>query len=87
VIKAASGGITGRLVQTVVIFAVVATATAAATLGVALLTSSNEAAQNANTAHHGADIAVTVNESRVTRAELAATRSVPGVTQVAGPYP
>jgi len=68
-------------------FAVVATATAAAFLGITLLTSSNIAAQSANTAHHGADVWVTVNESRATAAELAATRSVRGVTQVAGPYP
>jgi putative ABC transport system permease protein len=69
------------------IFAVVAAATATALVGISLLTNSNEAAQNANAVHHGADISVTVNESRATRAELVATRSVPGVTQVAGPYP
>jgi putative ABC transport system permease protein len=87
VIKAAARGISGRLAQSVVIFGVTAMATAAAVLAVTLLTSSNEAAQNARAARHGADVAVTVNQSRVTRAELAATRSVPGVTRVAGPYP
>ena len=68
-------------------FAVVAMATAAALLGITLLTSSNIAAQSANTVHHGADVSVTVNESRATAAELAATKSVRGITQVAGPYP
>lgn len=87
VVKAASGGLNRRLAQAVMTFAVVATATAAALLGITLLTSSNIAAQSANTAHHGADVSVTVNESRATAAELAATRSVRGVTQVAGPYP
>jgi putative ABC transport system permease protein len=87
VAKAASAGVSRRLAQALMTFAVVAAATAAALVGITLLTSSNEAAQNANTVHHGADVSVTVNESRATRAELAATRSVPGVTQVAGPYP
>ena len=73
--------------QTLVTFAVVTTATVAAILGITLLTSANEAAQNARAASHGADISVTVNEARATRAELTATKSVPGVRQVAGPYP
>lgn len=87
VVKAASAGVRRRLGQALMTFAVTAAATAAALVGITLLTSSNEAAQNANTVYHGADVSVTVDESRATRAELAATRSVPGVTQVAGPYP
>jgi putative ABC transport system permease protein len=87
VIRAASGGVSRRLVQTLVTFAVVATATAAAVLGITLLTSANAAAQNARAASHGADISVTVDGARATGAELAATKSVPGVSQVAGPYP
>lgn len=87
VVKAASAGTRRRLAQAVMIAAVVTAATATALVGITLLTSSNEAAQNANTAHHGADISVTIDQARATGAELAATRSVPGVTQVTGPYP
>jgi putative ABC transport system permease protein len=87
VFKAASGGLTRRLVQTLVIFIVLAAAAAAATLGLSLLTNANEAFTNSFAAHHGADVAVTVDTSRVTGAQLAATRHVAGVTQVAGPYP
>jgi putative ABC transport system permease protein len=86
-IKAASGGLTRHLVQTVVIIIVLAAATAAATLGLSLLTNSNEAFTNGFATHHGADISLTVDTSRVTSAQLAATRHVTGVTQVAGPYP
>jgi putative ABC transport system permease protein len=87
VIKAASGALTRRMVQTLVIFVVLAVAAAAATLGLCLLTNANEAFTSSFAAHHGADVAVTVDTSRVTGAQLAATRHVTGVTQVAGPYP
>jgi putative ABC transport system permease protein len=87
VIKAASGGLTRHLVQTLVIIIVLAAAAAAALLGVSLLTNGNEAFSNGFAAHHGADISVTVDTAHVTRAQLAATRRVPGVTQIAGPYP
>ena len=87
VIKAASGGLTRHLVQTLVIIVVLAAATAAATLGLSLLTNANEAFTNGFAAHHGADVSVTVDTSRVTGAQLAATRHVAGVTQAAGPYP
>ena len=86
VVKVASGGLTRRLVQTLVIIIVLAAATAGATLGLSLLTNANEAFTNGFAAHHGADVSVTVDTSRVTSAQLAATRHVAGVTQVAGPY-
>lgn len=86
VLRAASGGLTRRLVQTVVIFIVLAAATAEATLGLSLLTNANEAFQNAFTAHRGADIAISVDTARASSAQLAATRHVPGVTEMAGPY-
>ena len=38
-------------------------------------------------ATHGADLAVTINAAKVSAAQLAATRHLPGVTQDAGPYP
>ncbi|MGH3404059.1 MAG: hypothetical protein ACRDRJ_16380 [Streptosporangiaceae bacterium] len=87
VLKAAAGGLTRRLVQTLVIVMVLAVATSAATLGLALLTNANEAFTSAFTSHHGADISITVNTSHVTDAQLAATRHVAGVTKLGGPYP
>jgi putative ABC transport system permease protein len=87
VIRAASGGLTRHLVQTLVIITVLTAATATATLGLTLLTNANEAFSNGFAAHRGADISLTVNTAHVTRAQLAATRHVAGVTQAAGPYP
>ena len=75
------------LVPTVVVFVVLAASTAAALLGVTLLTSANELFYNAVAAQHGADLAVTIDAARVSTAQLAATRRAAGVTQTAGPYP
>jgi putative ABC transport system permease protein len=85
--KAASGGLTRRPVQTAVIFLVLAAGTAAALLGVTLATSSNELFLTAFTRQHGAQLAVTIDSAKVTGAQLARTRQLPGVTQAAGPYP
>ena len=87
VLRAASSGITRRLVQTTVVFVVLAASTAAALLGVTLLTSANDLFYRAVAAQHGADLAVTIDAARVSRAELAATRRAAGVTLAAGPYP
>jgi putative ABC transport system permease protein len=87
VIKAAAGGLTRHLVQTLVIIIVLAAATAAATLGLSLLTNANEAFANGFAAHRGADISVVLDTSHLSSGQLAATRHVAGVTQAAGPYP
>ena len=87
VIKAASGGVTRRLTQTVVIFLVLLISTAAATLGLALLANSSGPFDQAFAAQHGADVAATVNSARATAAQLAATSKQPGVTGAAGPFP
>jgi len=87
VLRAAGGGITRRLVPTVVVFVVLTASTAAALVGVTLLTSANELFYNAMATQHGADLAVTVDAARVNAAQLAATRRATGVTQAAGPYP
>jgi len=87
VLRAAAGGITRRLVPTVVVFVVLAASTAAALVGVTLLTSANELFYHAVATQHGADLAVTVDAARVSPAQLAATRRAAGVTQAAGPYP
>jgi hypothetical protein len=87
VLKAAWAGAARRLVQSAVVFVVVTATAAGGVLGLALATSSNEAFQTAFTLRRGADLAVTVDAAKVTGAELASTRHVPGVTRAAGPYP
>jgi putative ABC transport system permease protein len=74
-------------VQTIVVFVVVAAASAAATLGLTLYASANEGFLNAFAIYHGPDLAVTVDPARVTRAQLAHTSSLSGATEAAGPYP
>jgi putative ABC transport system permease protein len=87
VLRAASGGLTRRLVPTVVVFVVLTASTAAALLGVTLLTNANELFYNAVATQHGADLAVTIDAARASPAQLAVTRRAVGVTQAAGPYP
>jgi putative ABC transport system permease protein len=87
VVTAARGGAARRMVQTAVVFLVVGAAAAAGTVGLTLETSANLGFYASFNADHGADLAVTINASKVTSAELARTRHLPGVTQAAGPYP
>ena len=87
VIRAAFAGAGRRLVQSVVVLGVLAASSAAALLGLTLLTTASAGFYAAQAATHGADLAVTVNASKVTAAELDRTRHLPGVTQAAGPYP
>jgi putative ABC transport system permease protein len=87
VLRAAAGGISRRLAQTAVVFVVLAASTAAALLGVTLLTSANELFYHAVAKQHGADLAVTIDTARVHTGQLAATRRAAGVTRAAGPYP
>ena len=86
VVKAAAGGVTRRLVPTVVIFCVLAAGSAASLVGLALTASSNELFLGAIARQHAADLAVTVDAAKVTTADLARTRHLPGVTRAAGPY-
>ena len=74
VMRAASAGAARRLVQTMVIVGVLAASSAAAALGLTLLTSANEGFYAAFAAAHGAELAVTFDASKVTAAELARTR-------------
>lgn len=69
------------------VFGVLTASSAAGLLGLTLLTDANQGFYAAFTAKHGADLAVTVNASKVTAADLAKTHHLPGVTQAAGPYP
>lgn len=84
VLKAASAGAARRLVPTLVVFVVVTVAAAAGLLGLALATSSNAAFETAFARYHGADLSVTIDAAKVTRAQLAATGHLRGVTRAAG---
>jgi len=85
-VRTASGGTLRHTVQAVVIAVVLLISTASATLGLALIAASNGPFNHAFAAQHGADIAVSVNSARATSAELAATRTLRGVTAAAGPF-
>ena len=88
VITAASGDRGHRrLVQSAVIFLMLLASTAAGTVALTLLTNANEGFSSGFAARHGAQLAISVDTAHVTDAELAATRYVTGVTQIAGPYP
>jgi putative ABC transport system permease protein len=85
-IRTATGGLLRHKVQAVVIAMVLLVSTASATLGFALLAASNTPFAHAFGAQHGADVTVTVNAARASSAELAATRTLGGVTAAAGPF-
>jgi putative ABC transport system permease protein len=87
VLRAAWAGAARRLVQSLVVFAVLAVSSAAALTGLTLAYAANAGYTAGIAATHGADLAVTINAAKVTLAQLAATRHLPGVTQDAGPYP
>ena len=80
------GGVLRHKVQAVVIGLVLLIATASATLGFTLLAASNGPFQQAFAAQHGADVALTASPARATTRQLAATRTLPGVTAAAGPF-
>ena len=85
VLTAAKGGAARRLVQTIVIFLVLTAAAAAGTLGLTLATNADAQFLGAFTSQHGAHLAVTIDVAKVTRAQLARTAHLPGVTRAAGP--
>jgi putative ABC transport system permease protein len=86
VLRAASGGVTRHRAQAFVIFMVLLVSTASAVLGLALLAAASGPFDHAFAAQRGADAAVGVNESRASRAQLASTGRLSGVTAAAGPY-
>jgi hypothetical protein len=86
VLKAALAGAARRPVQAVVIFGVLATTATAALVGLTLATNPTQAFQAVSARYRTADLAVTIDATKVTSAQLAATRRLPGVTKAAG-YP
>jgi putative ABC transport system permease protein len=87
VLRAAWAGAARRLVQSLVVLAVLAVSSAAAVTGLTLYAAANAGNAAGIAATHGADLAVTINAAKVSAAQLAATRHLPGVTQDGGPYP
>jgi putative ABC transport system permease protein len=85
-IRTATGGMLRHKVQALVIGLVLLIATASATLGFALLAASNGPFNQAFAAQHGADTVLNVNPARASAQQLAATRTLPGVTAAAGPF-
>ena len=87
VTRAALGGALRRLVQSLVVAGVLLFSTVAAELALAELTSADQGFGASSAAQHEAQLAVTINQAKVTAAQLASTRHLSGVTQAAGPYP
>ncbi len=86
VIRAVSGGVSRRKVQTVVIFTVLLVSTASATLGLGLLLSSSSPFEHSFAAQRGAEVAASVDSAKATAGELAATGRLAQVTAAAGPF-
>jgi len=87
VLRAARGGLGGRRLQAVIIGLVVLAATAASTLALGMLADAHSPFDHAFAAQHGADVAVTVDTSAASQAQLANAAHAKGVTAVAGPFP
>ena len=85
-VRTATGGMLRHKVQAVVLGMVLLVATASATLGLALLAASNGPFQQAFKAQDGAHLLVDVDPAQAGAAQLAATRSLHGVTAMAGPF-
>ena len=83
VLKAALAGAARRLTQTLVIFVVLAMATTAALVGLTLATNPTQAFGALSARYRTADLAVTIDAAKVSSAQLAATRRLPGVTKAA----
>src|SRR6516164_9206370 len=86
VIRAARGGLGGRRLQAVIIGLVVLVATAASTLALGMLADAHSPFDHAFATQHGADVAVSVDPSAASAAQIAAATKVNGVTAVAGPF-
>ena len=86
VFRAARGGLGGRKLQAVVIGLVVLVATAASTLALGMLTDAHSPFDHAFGSQNGAHVAVTVDTSVASAAQITAATKVSGVTAVAGPF-
>jgi putative ABC transport system permease protein len=87
VFRSARGGLGGRRLQAVIIGLVVLVSTAASTLALGMLADAHSPFDHAFAQQHGADLAVTVDTSTASSAQITAATKVAGVTAVAGPFP
>ena len=86
VARAVRGGSRHRM-QSAVIGLVVLVSTVASVLALGLLAGSNAPFDHAFATQRGAQLAMTIDSGKVTPAQLAATRHLPGVTAASGPFP
>src|SRR5215469_15265957 len=86
VVRAVSGGVTRRKVQTIVIFTVLLVSAASATLGLGLLLDSNAPFQHSFAAQRGAEVTASIDAAKATAGQLASTRRLPQVSAAAGPF-
>ena len=84
--RAVRAGVSRRRTQTFVIGLVVLMSAAVLIIALALIAVSNAPFDHAFASERGADAAVTINASKVTRAQLVATARLPEVTAAAGPF-
>lgn len=85
--RAVRGGIGRRRgVQTIVIALVLVVSTASSVLGLALVVDSHATFDHAFSAQRGAQVVATIDTSRATAAQLAATARLPQVTAATGPF-
>ena len=87
VLSAVRGGLgRRRAIQTIVIALVLVVSTASAVLGLTLVADSHAPFDHAFAAQHGAHVVATIETSRATSAQLAATARLSRVTAAAGPF-
>ena len=86
VFRAARGGLGGRRLQAVIIGLVVLAATAASTLALGMLVDAHSPFDHAFAEQNGAHVAITVDTTVASAAQIASAAHVKGVTAVAGPF-
>jgi putative ABC transport system permease protein len=86
VARAARGGLTRRKVQTIVLGLVVLVSVGASVLALALVVDSSAPFDHAFAAQRGAQITATIDPSKATPSQLAATARLPEMTAAAGPF-
>jgi putative ABC transport system permease protein len=86
VFRAAAGGLGGRRLQAIIIGLVVLAATAASTLALGMLADAHSPFDHAFAQQNGADVAVTLDTSVASAAQITNAAHVKGVTAVAGPF-
>jgi putative ABC transport system permease protein len=86
VFRAAAGGLGGRRLQAIIIGLVVLAATAASTLALGMLADAHSPFDHAFARQNGAHVAVTLDTSVASAAQITNAAHVKGVTAVAGPF-